>query len=340
MPYHIHKADELWSATADIQYHDVVSDEVVLHVFLEVDEAYHIHDGQQVWSVPIEGGDAPYHEIYTNNAVDISLIPHLTLSGEILRQYAGNLPTFAIAIPAVDDTWHLHRVDGPWHPEPVPNSTFHLLVDDMYREPGNELNLIADNPPSGNVEATLPILSGVGYGNYTADITLPSLEPTMTGTVGLVGSVSADLPMLEVKIRSGNNVWAKLPSLIVTASGYINHHGGVSATLPSMLGSGTGSNFGLGEVSATLPSLQCNATGILSIHGSVDITLPQLLLDSTGVVGIVGSVLDDLPFLRGDASGFIVSEGSVDADLPSLELIAVGTNNLARFCSNILSHTR
>jgi len=333
MAFHLHFADRVWAANIEAVWHVVTSDEIPLHVHLDVHEASHVLTSQGPWSA------VPSKCIHILEDDSVELLPILGIYSAIHYHIAkAILPSLFID---VDSTDHIHRVDGPWMTYVYPTSTFHRLFDDMYREPGNEIHLDAPVVPVGSVEQTLPSLFGYGFGNNTAYITLPTLEASATGDVGLVGSVEADLPIFTLATRSGARAWATLPGLDATATGFINAHGSVVATLPHMWGSAVGSNSGSATSSNNLPALKCNATGSLGIVGSVDVDLPRMILNAIGAgAGVIGSVTDDLPFLRGSATGFHTPEGSVDVDLPTLELIAVGTNNTSRFCSNILRHER
>jgi len=333
MPYHLHFADSLWTATNDIQYHTTQSDEPVLGVHLVVDEASHDHVVWGPWQAvcPLQ-----YHEQYADNVEIYVSLTELDTVHRIFDEEPQPLP-----ILQVDETYHVSGADVIWAtPIPEVKSTFHLVIDTQVNPTGTIKLLPDDSIILATVDADLPSMEAEGFGGGYADIELPMFESSMSGYLNQVGTVDARLPVMSAVGYGGANGSFELPMLTAEGSITVGKVGNVNATLPRMSATGTGFNSSASNVDAILPGFSVVATGFVEIIANADITLPNLTATSEATSGITGEYEGTLPLMTAAGTGYTIPTGDVDANLPMIVAEISGTSNLARYCDTTLKYTR
>lgn len=122
----------------------------------------------------------------------------------------------------------------------------------------------------------LPSLTLSAYGGANAIAALPMLSVSATGTVVVLGEVTATLPLLTVSatgtVSGMGTAAAKLPAFDMV--GYSGAVLAVSVGSFSMLASGTSGLTGRGAV--TLPMFDVAAVGVGQNHGAANLILPAL----------------------------------------------------------------
>ena len=334
MPYHLHFADQVFSATADIQYHLVVDDSVSLAPHLIIDDAYHEQIVEGPWAADATPGG---HLHFADN---IALEVILYAGHPVHHHWSENIE-LVLGLVGLD-TYHLTEGDVIWATPIVVEDTFHITSDDDTAT-GSSVKILADNPPTGLAGFDLPTLTAVGYGGGYVDVDMPMLESTATGFRSDVGEADIDLPLFTVRAYGGGTAYGTFPVLSATGTGQqsaVGTAGLYEATLPMLTATGTGYNSSNSVATLTLPQISVAATGLVSIIATANITLPNLEIDATGIDGEVGTASASLGRMSVTGTGYIVPNGDVDDDLPMIEIEATGTSSDTRFCSYVLEYTR
>lgn len=154
------------------------------------------------------------------------------------------------------------------------------------------------------------------------DATLPTLQGSFTGEVGITGTIEAVLPPLQGSF-----------------AGLVSVEGVLSANLEALEGSFTGEVGVTGNLSASLPQLEASFTGELSVEGSINASLPTLEANIAGEAGVEGSINAQLPALEASFTGTVEVpgvEGIINAVLPSLEASFTGEASIDATINGLL----
>jgi hypothetical protein len=171
-------------------------------------------------------------------------------------------------------------------------------------------------------------VSALYYYN-AAYATLPSLTASISGGLGLAGSMTATLPSLTAYAEGGLFALdATLPKLSAVITGTPGRAGVVTATLPLLSVSFATLDTQVGVLSASLPALTASTTGVAGRTGTVDVSLPKLSVTASGIAGRVGSVSASLPSLTAEMYDLARVFATMNVALPrmTVSLEAVYTN--------------
>jgi hypothetical protein len=147
----------------------------------------------------------------------------------------------------------------------------------------------------------------------TADVVLPALASSSTGTVDVDGTAATALPALAA-------------SLSGTVSVPVD--GTTDVVLPALASSNTGTVDVAGTAAAALPALAASLSGTVEAAATTDVALPALTASLEGAVeidGVAGTANVVLPALASSSAGAVDVDGTAAAALPALTASLEGT---------------
>lgn len=162
-------------------------------------------------------------------------------------------------------------------------------------------------------DLVLPALTLVSNGGANADLALPKITGSSSGTVTILASSALTLPALtltsSVTVASTASVQARLPSLEMSS-----YSGAVcSVTVGGLTIQATGTTGSVGRANVTLPLFELNATAVLQATASANLTLPSLGLAPTAQAQL------SLPTLKLTSIGSAVVTATFEAYATNLK---------------------
>ena len=326
MPYHLHFADDVWSATAKLQYHEVYSDDILLHVYLEIDSAYHDQPVWGPWSA------VTYDQEHLHVADDIVLTVVLDVDGARHYQYSGYLLSLGVGL-IVADTYHLHTGSDPFTTWVYPNDAYHVsTIESLYI-------IVNYQPGVADADIDLPSLEVSAHTGLVASIELPSLTVEADLTTGISCEANVSLSKLTGTGYTGAVVGLTLEPLEISATALHYPSASADIVIPKLTANATASGTNI-RGSAQLPALQMSATGYAGVMAEADITFPALVSFNTVSMGIVATANIQLPWMQAVGTSFENITADFNEELPSLIVAALATTDTSRYCSEVLRYSR
>lgn len=193
-----------------------------------------------------------------------------------------------------------------------------ILIADLFQR--NYVFIALGHSEGGpfGVRATLPMLTFAGYGGGAANVSLPSLDISATGTVQILGRLDAALPAITLSGTGTAPIVGRLAKTLpaLTLRGYSG--GKVDDSLPMLTIAGAGTAPSLGRLAKTLPKLTMQGFG----GGRLTKTLPELAITAAGTAPLVARLVASLPHV---VKVSLKAGGGLSSNLPALTISGSGT---------------
>jgi len=326
MPYHLHFADDVWSATAKLQYHEVYSDNILLHVYLVVDSAYH---DQPVWG-PWSAVPSGQNHLHVSDTID--LLP-VTPPADCYHIHFSEYTIELLPVLVIEDSYHTIATGDPFTTEISPNNTYHLTTSDT------TYMAVVYQPTIADADIDLPSLEISAHTGLVANIELPSLTVEADLTTGISCEANISIPKLTGTGYTGAVVGLTLEPLEISATALHYPSASADIVLPKLTANATASGTNI-RGSVQLPALQMSATGYAGVMAEADITFPALVSFNTVSMGIVATANIQLPWMQAVGTSFENITADFNEELPSLIVAALATTDTSRYCSEVLRYSR
>ena len=153
---------------------------------------------------------------------------------------------------------------------------------------------------------------------------LPQIEVAATGVAGVIGSVSATLPQLQIAASLPNAARLELPTPSFAAAGHTGVTGGVVVSFPRVSIAAEGEIPYTATADLSLPRLAVEVAGTTGVAAGIAVTLRRLTLAAEGVTGTLGTVDIELPIFDLEVEGYQPIVGYAVLTLPMAQWRVTG----------------